>query len=201
MREHQGLASVTQVALARRAPREPMPASSATGPVCPSGPPVLFSAALARIARMQKGTTSLRRSASPRRALLAGVMALVALATSGTARAEARSISVVGVACPGAEAVVAALAEVLVHTEVRQVDGPADIVIEATDADVRITAFGSTKRFAGSCDERVRLLSAYVALGLEPPMPMAPVEPPAERPVAPPAVSYTHLTLPTSDLV
>jgi len=137
---------------------------------------------------MQKGTTSLRRCASPRRALLAGVVGLVAIATSGTARAEARSISVGGVACPGAEAVFTALAEVLVHTEVRQVNGPAEVIIEATDDDVRITAFGSTKRFSGSCDERVRLLSAYVALGLEPPVPVAPVEPrPEAEPIAPAA--------------
>lgn len=137
---------------------------------------------------MPKRTTSLRPTAPPHRALLAGVVALVAIATSGAARAEARSVGVSlrGVACPGAEAVVVALAEVLVHTEIRQVDGPTDIVIEATDADVRVTAFGTTKRFSGSCDERVRLLSAYVALGLEPPMPMPPVEPPAESPAAAP---------------
>jgi hypothetical protein len=136
---------------------------------------------------MPKRTTSLRPTAPPRRALLAGVVALVAIATSGAARAETRSVGVSlrGVACPGAEAVVTALAEVLVHTEIRQVDGPTDIVIEATDADVRVTAFGTTKRFSGS-DERVRLLSAYVALGLEPPMPIPPVEPPAESPAAPP---------------
>ena len=94
-------------------------------------------------------------------------------------------VSMRGVACPGAEAVVSALTEVLVHTQVRQVDGPADIDIEATEADVRITAFGTTKSFSGSCDERVKLLSAYVALGLEPPIPMPPVERPAERLVAP----------------
>lgn len=102
------------------------------------------------------------------------------------------TLAVRGAPCPSADAVLAALGSVLVRTELRATSGAADVTLEATRDDVTVTAFGTSRVFSGSCDERTRLVSAYVALGLEPPesaepkpAPPEPASPPAAPPPAP----------------
>ncbi|MFO0639807.1 MAG: hypothetical protein U0183_11395 [Polyangiaceae bacterium] len=104
------------------------------------------------------------------------------------------TIALRGAPCPSADAVLAALGSILVRTELRATSGDADITLEATRDDVTVTAFGSSRVFFGSCEERTRLVSAYVALGLEPPESAeptpAPLEPtPPKLPPAPPPPS------------
>lgn len=132
----------------------------------------------------------------PRRHARALALAtLVACATAATSRdahalpAAPITIAVRGAPCPSADAVLAALRSVLVRTELRVTSDAADVTLEANDDDVRVTAFGASRVFAGSCDERTRLVSAYVALGLEPPEgaePSPPPAPPAPSPPPPP---------------
>jgi len=124
------------------------------------------------------------------RALSGAFAALVVLALAGGAEAKAKTLSISGVPCPVEDELVRALRDVLVDTTIERVDGPADLVVEATAEEVSVTSDGATKRFSGTCAERARLVSAYLALALEPPSvpepaPKAP-EPPARYLPAPP---------------
>lgn len=139
---------------------------------------------------------TLRQHRLARRVSVAFSVALAAACGSREAHAGPTApvtIAVRGEPCPSADAVLAALGSILVRTELRATSGDADVTLEATRDDVTVTAFGSSRVFSGSCEERTRLVSAYVALGLEPPESVepkpAPLEPtpPRPPPVPPPA--------------
>lgn len=152
-----------------------------------------------------------------RRASVALSVALAAACGSREAHAGPSApvtIAVRGEPCPSADAVLAALGSVLVRTELRATSGDADVTLQATRDDVTVTAFGSSRVFSGSCDERTRLVSAYVALGLEPPesaepkpAPLEPTPPklppvpppgppaPSPRPPPPPSLARSTVTL------
>ena len=123
------------------------------------------------------------------RAWRAGVTlgaALAVLLVAERAEAKTRTLAISGVACPAETELIDALRDVLVDTAIERVDGAADLTVVATDADVAVTAFDTTRRFSGTCAERARLVSAYLALALEPPA-MPPPPAPVPTKAAPPA--------------